>query len=187
MKTRGLALALGLAGLDLAAAAGPAREPAPAAARESREAVVERLIRRWPQASRLAALLMMERYGPPHMVTHKSLVWIQNAPWKGTLVYRSAGGRRGVLRQFIAYRVPPGKAQELAALRIGVSADPVREELAAEGGSEEENFLALNAADAVASGTSPASEALSFRARTLELARAGKTSEAMRRFLFTAP
>jgi hypothetical protein len=187
MKTRGLALALGLAGLDLAAAAGPARDPVPAAARERREATVERLIRRWPEASRLAALLMMERYGPPHMVTHKSLVWIQNAPWKGTLVYRSASRRRGVLRQFIAYRVPLRKARELAGLGIGVSADPVRDELAAEGGSEEENFLALNAADAVASGANSPAEALAFRARTLNLARSGKTSEAMRRFLFTAP
>jgi hypothetical protein len=192
---------LGPVALGLLAFLGPARASSPEAgaartearvveARGKRVELVERLIARWPRASRKAARAVMEKYGPPHMITHKSLLWIGNAPWKGTVVYRAGAfpasprAERRVLRQFVAYRVPPEKAGALARLDMGVAADFAQGELAAESDTEEENFLALNMADDVVTERIGVDEARRLYAKTLSLAMSGKSSAAMQGLLF---
>lgn len=182
-----LAAALALALSFLPAGRGAA---APDSALKEREALVERVIGGWPSPSRKAARAVMDKYGPPHMITHKCLVWIGNGQWKGTLVYRAGalasppGVERRALRQFVSYRVPPDKLAALARFGGGVSVDPIRGELAAESDSEEENFLALNMADEVVSGRRQPEEARALYARTLSLALSGKSSPAMSRLQF---
>jgi len=151
-------------------------------ARAEREALVLRLIRHWPRRSRRVAVAVMEKYGPPHMITHKSLLWIGNSPWKATVVYRAGafgaarGKRRRALRQVIAYRVPAGKSSELERLGMGLAADSVQEELAAENDGEAENFLALNLADQVAVSGLSVDRAKDLFARTRSLEASGKKS-----------
>src|SRR5215212_5873154 len=82
---------------------------------------VDNLVASWPEDSRKAATMVVQKYGPPDETTPTMLVWHNTGPWKRTIVYREPVDHdfpmphKDVWEQFIDYRVPPDKFDDLAA------------------------------------------------------------------------
>jgi hypothetical protein len=153
----------------------------------------ETVVLKWPEGARATAREMISKYGEPNRFSEGALVWIDNGPWRKTVVYRSAWphflGRRDTdyLEQTIAYRVPAEKIEELKRFDRRLEINESRGQLSARSESEPINFLALNLADEIVNGKRGVDDAREFMARTESLARSGKTSRYTQGFLFPNP
>lgn len=137
------------------------------------------VIAAWPIVSRLTAGFLIEKYGAPNVVSPAELTWVDNAPWKKTMVHKEGllrSAPRRIVHQTVGYDVPKGKLAALEAMDMGLKADRGRKELSAAGESEEANFLALNLANDVISGRMDVQDAKDAYGRTLALSAAGKSS-----------
>jgi hypothetical protein len=111
---------------------------------------VERLIADWSDIPKKAARTTIERYGPPNEATPSRLIWFNTGPWKRTIVYRDEVPHNfpkphtDVLEQFIDYKVPLGKYDEIAAFDGSVIPERTKGEVSARCDMEEMNYLALN-------------------------------------------
>lgn len=149
----------------------------------------ETTIRSWPSYAQDLAKMLIVKYGEPDDFSEKSLVWLNNAPWKKTVLFKTAPRRAGasendLLEQTISYQVPRKKVRELKRFNPHVSTDQVRGELSCVSDSESMNFLALNLADEIVAGRRTADEARDFYRRTVQIGPSGKSSAYTTRFLF---
>lgn len=128
----------------------------------------------WPKGSADAARTMIRQYGAPDEVTPTMLVWNDNGPWKRTIVSREEVAHdfpvphTDMVEQFIDYRVPPDKFDELAAYDGSVIVERTKGELSARCGKEAMNFLALNLAVDIIDGKKDVAEARRFYAETAQ-------------------
>jgi hypothetical protein len=133
---------------------------------------VTELVRGWPATPRDVANQMIARYGNPHEATTTMLVWHNNGPWKRTVLYRDEvphdfpKSHTDVLEQFIDYRVPVDKFDEIAAYDGSVITERTKGEVSARCDKEEMNYLALNLANDVATGKRTVEDARRFYAQT---------------------
>lgn len=150
----------------------------------------ESIILLWPTYSFHLARLMIDKYGQPAEATDRSLVWLDNGPWKKTVVYRvppeerPLGRNKGRLEQSVAYRVPKGRLDALARFDKDIEADAKAGRLTARSDDESLNFLDLNLADEVLQGRRTAREAYDFRREVTRLRDAGKTSPYLTGLMF---
>lgn len=136
----------------------------------------------WDNGPRLAARLMMERYGSPDRLSPGAVTWTGRGPWKRIVVRDGASGR--FLEQTVAYWVPLSAIAPLSEFGRGVRADYPADELTAASGDEALNRLALNTAHDIASGRRDAKDAAEFYDRTVRLAASGKGSVYLTNLLF---
>lgn len=135
---------------------------------------VERLVASWPEASRMAAMDMMRKYGPPQEVTASMLMWRNNGPWAWTRVSRETIPHNfpmlhpDLLEQAIAYRVPIDRYDDLARYDGSVIAERTKGELSARCDKEGANFLAINLAHDVATGRRTVEQARSYYAAAMQ-------------------
>lgn len=128
----------------------------------------------WPARSQEAARFMMDKYGQPNEQTPTMLVWYASGPWKRTVLYREEVPHNfpkphtDLLEQFIDYRVPVDKYDDLAAYDGSVIVERTKGEISARCDKEAMNFLALNLANEIVGGT-----------RTVQQARAEYARQAM--------
>ncbi len=119
----------------------------------------------WPEVSQKAAQSMIQKYGPPAEVTPTMLVWHKNGPWKRTVVYKDPvphkfpKAHEDVLEQFVSYRVPTDKFDELAQFDGSVIVERTKGVISARCDKEPMNILALNLAHDVATGKKSVDEA----------------------------
>lgn len=119
---------------------------------------ITRLIGSWPEDSKKAAMDMTKKYGPPQEATATMLKWENNGPWKRTVIYSTPVQHdfpmphKDVMQQYIEYKVPPEKFDELAEYDGSVVAERTNGELSARCDKEAANFLAINLADEVVTG-----------------------------------
>lgn len=135
---------------------------------------VERLVASWPEASRMAAMDMMRKYGPPQEVTASMLMWRNNGPWAWTRVSRETIPHNfpmphpDLLEQAIAYQVPVDRYDDLARYDGSVMAERTKGELSARCDKEGANFLAINLAHDVATGRRTVEQARSYYAAAMQ-------------------
>ncbi|MGQ0816322.1 MAG: hypothetical protein ACT4O1_17985 [Gemmatimonadota bacterium] len=140
-------------------------QPAPAA--------VSDLLDGWPATPRQVADVTINKYGQPNEATETMLVWHNNGPWKRTILNREETPHdfpkphTDLLEQFIDYRVPPDKFDELAAYDGSVIVERTKGELSARCDKEEMNFLALNLANDIVTGRRSVEAARQFYAETV--------------------
>ncbi len=146
---------------------------------QSRRNLADEVVSGWTDTARLAAQLMMKRYGSPDEVGSSRLVWNGNGPWKRTIVRQLPAKELGVLEQTMAYRLTPAQASVLTEMDGRLSCDVARMELSSRSDREEVNFLRLNLANDVINGRLTAQEARESYARILSLEQAGKASKYM--------
>jgi len=109
-------------------------------------------------ASREAVMFMSEKYGPPAAMSADMAVWGRTGPWKRTVVYRTEyphnfpGPHTDVMQQFIDYRAPWSKYDELAQYDGSVVLERTSGEMSARCDKEGANFLALNLANEIVTG-----------------------------------
>jgi hypothetical protein len=120
--------------------------------------VVLTAIREWPAKSQEAAKAMIDKYGVPNEQTPTTLVWYATGPWKRTILYKDEvphsfpKPHTDLLEQFIDYRVPVDKYDDLAAYDGSVIVERTKGELSARCDKEAMNFLALNLANDIVTG-----------------------------------
>jgi hypothetical protein len=125
----------------------------------------------WPDKSQEAAQFMIDKYGMPNEQTPTTLVWYATGPWKRTILYKEAiphnfpKPHTDLLEQFIDYRVPTDKFDELAAYDGSVIVERTKGELSARCDKEAMNFLALNLANDIVLGRRTAQQARDEYAR----------------------
>lgn len=108
------------------------------------------IIADWPEASREAAQLVIDRYGEPHEATGSQLTWHQVGPWKRMVATREYWEHRfptphtDSVESFIDYQVPPEKFTDLARFDGSVIVERTTGEVSARCHDEEANLLALN-------------------------------------------
>ncbi len=186
-----LAIAVALSGCT--AAAQPVAQ-LPMLAAPSDAASVQRLIAAWPEASRMAAMDMMRKYGPPQEVTASMLLWRNNGPWKWTKVSRDTIPHSfpmphpDLLEQAIAYQVPLGKYDDLARYDGSVVAERTKGEISARCDKEGANFLAINLANDVATGRRGVADARAYYARAIkQFMSSGRMDPYMQGLRFSRP
>lgn len=114
---------------------------------------LRQFISQWPVASRFAAEDMVEKYGLPDSVSNDSIVWEETGYFKRSIVYRDGvthnfpSPHQDVLQQFVGYRIPAGKVEELWKFDGSITVDRTRGEISSRCNREEMNVLALNLAD----------------------------------------
>lgn len=157
---------------------------------ESRLELAEKVSAGWSETPRLAARLLISRYGPPDLIGSSRMIWHGNGPWKRTIVrdlarpYSGAAEEdQGVIEQAVAYDVTQEQAAGLSPLSR-LTFDPARMEMSSRSDREEVNFLRLNLANDVLLGAITVPEASELFAKTLELEAAGRDAPYMRGLAF---
>lgn len=197
------AMALGSAGMLSAcdnAAVSPAQnatvstEPSAGAAGPADAAQVQAMVESWPEASRLAAADMMQKYGPPQEATASMLSWENNGPWKWTRIFREPVQHNfpmphpDVLEQAIDYKVPVDRFDDLAQYDGSVIAERTKGQLSARCDKEGANFLAINLANDVATGKRTVADARTYYAQAMKTFMETKRMDPyMTEFRFSVP
>ena len=128
----------------------------------------------WPESSRMAAMDMMQKYGPPQEVTATSMMWRNNGPWKWTRLSRMEVRHDfpmphpDVLEQAIDYQVPPDLFDDLARYDGSVMVERTKGEMSARCDKEGANFLALNLADDIVRGRRTVDQARQYYAQAMQ-------------------
>jgi hypothetical protein len=154
---------------------------------------MERMMSGWAPAAREAATFMMNKYGPPAEMTPSMAVWNQTGPWKRTIVYREAVQHNfpmphpDVMEQFIDYRAPTDKYDELAMYDGSVIVERTKGEMSARCDKEGANFLALNLANEIATGRRTAEDARRMYGEQIKAMKAGQMTPYTSGLMFTPP
>ena len=134
----------------------------------------EQIIAEWPAKPKEIASAMIEKYGQPDASTDRFLIWYDNGPWKKTIAGREEiphdfpMPHTDILEQFIDYRVPVDKYDDLAEYDGSVMTERTKGVLSARCDKEEMNFLALNLAHDIITGKKSVQEARDFYVTTVK-------------------
>jgi hypothetical protein len=147
----------------------------------------------WPEASKQAMRLMVDKYGQPDETTATQLVWHEAKPWKRVIVHAHEVQHNfprphfDVLEQVISYRVPVNKFDDLAAFDGSLSTDRTAGELTSRCDREEINMLAVNVANEIATGQRTVEDGRRFTAQTAAAFMAGESTDYTQKLLFAPP
>ncbi len=154
---------------------------------------VEALIEGWPEAPKTGARQMIEQYGPPNEATPTKLFWYRNGPWKRTMVtsdvviHNFPSPHSDYLTQYIDYRVPADRFDELARFDGSCILDRTAGEAAARCDSEAANLLTLNLMHDIVSGKTSVEEARKTYAENMAAYTLGRSASYGERFQFKVP
>jgi hypothetical protein len=132
--------------------------------------LVQQVIDSWSTVPREAAERTIHRYGTPNEGTPSRLIWYDNGPWLRTIVYRDEVPHNfpkphtDVLEQFVSYRVPLEKFDDIAAFDGSVIPERTKGEVSARCDMEEMNILALNLMHDIVTGERNVEDARNFYA-----------------------
>jgi hypothetical protein len=148
-------------------------------------------IESWPEESREAARLVIDRYGEPSETTETRLIWHKPGPWKRIVATRAffqhdfPAPHIDSVESVIDYRVPVEKFSELAAFDGSIIAERTAGEVSARCHDEQANLLALNLMHDIVTGAKTADEARRYYAKEFADFRRKKPTPYMERLRFT--
>lgn len=152
---------------------------------------MDKMMKSWPKASKEAAMYMMMKYGKPmHMNAHMAM-WGKTGQWKRTVVYnyevnhQFPGPHTDVMQQWIDYKTPLDKFDDLAMYDGSVVVERTNGEISARCDKEGANFLALNLANEIATGKRSTDDARKMYGEQIMLMKAGKSAPYTEKLLFT--
>jgi len=159
-----------------------------------KEAGAQAVIAAWPATSKKVAEEMIGKYGQPQGAIADMLVWNNSGPWKRTIVYRDTVAHSfptphpDLLEQFIDYKVPVDKYDDMAAYDGSVIVERTKGEMSARCDKEGANFLAINLANDVATGAKTMVEARAYYTQAMKtFMQTGQMDPYMQGFKFTLP
>lgn len=126
------------------------------------------MIQDWPEESREAAQLVIDKYGEPGEVTDTLLIWHRPGPWKRIVASRTFYEHRfptphiDSIESFIDYRVPLDKFDDIARFDGSVIVERTVGEVSARCHDEEANLLALNLMHDIVTGAKGVEEARAY-------------------------
>lgn len=151
------------------------------------------VVAKWPEAAREAADLVLRAYGEPDEITPSEMVWFDAGPWKRIVATKRYFDHRfpvphtDSVECFIDYDVPPGAASALAYFDGSVMVERTAGELSARCHDEQANFLALNLAHDIITGTKSVSQAREYYAEEFLNYRRGVPTPYMDGLRFSVP
>ena len=147
----------------------------------------------WSDASKMAVMMMKKQYGKPAAKTSEMMMWKNTGQWKKTVVYAKEFKHdfpmphTDVMQQWIDYKVPQEKFNELAMFDGSVVCNRTNGEISARCDKEGANFLAINLANDVIKGNKDYNSARDFYAKTIkEFINGGKPAY-MQKLQFDVP
>jgi hypothetical protein len=151
------------------------------------------IIQDWPEESREAAQLVLDRYGEPEEATESALTWYRVGVWKRIVASRTfyrhdfPSPHADSVESFLDYRVPVDRFSELAAFDGSVVAERTAGEVSARCHDEEANRLALNLMHDIVTGARDAQDARRYYAKEFLDYRRGLPTPYMDRLRFSPP
>jgi hypothetical protein len=149
------------------------------------------LIAGWPEESREAAQLVIDKYGEPDEATETQLTWHKPGPWKRIVASRAfyehnfPAPHIDSVESVIDYRVPPEKFADLAEFDGSVIAERTAGEVSARCHDEQANFLALNLMHDIVTGAKSVQQARDHYAKEFADFRRKKPTPYMEKLRFT--
>jgi hypothetical protein len=125
----------------------------------------------WPEESREAAQLVIDKYGEPNEMTPSQLTWHRPGPWKRIVASRAffqhnfPAPHIDAVESFIDYRVPPEQFSALAEFDGSVIVERTTGEVSARCHDEQANLLALNLMHDIVTGAKNAQQARAYYAK----------------------
>jgi hypothetical protein len=150
----------------------------------------QQLTRGWPEESREAAQLVIDKYGPPDEASDSMLTWHRRGPWKRIVATRTfyrhhfPAPHIDAVESVIDYRVPPDKFSALAEFDGSVIVERTAGEVSARCHDEEANLLALNLMHDIVTGVRTARDARTYYAKEFADYRRGKPTPYMEKLRF---
>jgi hypothetical protein len=148
------------------------------------------IIAGWPEESREAAQLVVDKYGEPQEATDSYLIWQAAGPWKRVVAskdfdeHRFPAPHNDSVQSVLDYRVPPEKVSDLARFDGSVVVDRTQGEVSARCHDEEANNLALNLMHDVVTGARTVEEARAYYAKEFADYRRGEPTPYMEKLRF---
>lgn len=178
----------------LLVACAPMKSMSPSAAGMAQSMSYQSATVGWPATTQEVVRKTVAKYGPPQEVSSGRLVWHNNGVWKRTVIYREEVphafpmAHPDVMEQFIDYRFPLAKVNELLMYDGSVVPYRTNGELSARCDKEEANFLAINLAHDIATGKRTVADARAFYAQAMKaMMMNGTMSPYMQGFIFQVP
>lgn len=156
-------------------------------------ASVQRMTSAWHPAAQEAVTYMIDKYGSPAELTASMAVWHQTGPWKRSIVYAQAVQHDfpmphpDVFEQFIDYRAPTDRYDELAAYDGSVIVERTKGEMSARCDKEAANFLAVNLAHEIATGARTPEDARRVYGEQIKMVMDGQMTSYTSGLMFTPP
>lgn len=153
----------------------------------------QEVIANWPSNPKKVAETVIGKYGEPDVSSSKMLVWYNNGPWKRTVLHveeiphKFPKPHTDMLEQFIDYKVPPAKFNEVIMYDGSVVAQRTVGEISARCDKEEMNFLALNLANDVVNGKKTVQQARAYYTRAVKDFMKGKIDPYVQKLQFNVP
>lgn len=151
----------------------------------------EHIINSWPEESREAAQLVVDKYGEPTESTPSQLVWRNVGPWKRLVATKEfyehnfPAPHIDAVESFIDYTVPTEMFTPLAKYDGSVVVERTAGEVSARCHDEEANNLALNLMHDIVQGKKSVDEARDYYAKEFLDFRRGKPTPYMEKLHFT--
>ena len=129
------------------------------------------IIAAWPEESREAARLVIDKYGEPHEATDSQLIWHDVGPWKRMVATKQfwqhdfPAPHIDSVESVLDYRVPPEQFTPLARFDGSVVCERTAGEVSARCHDEEANNLALNLVHDIVTGEKSVDEARAYYAK----------------------
>lgn len=155
---------------------------------------VEAVIRDWPKEPRESAKRLIEYYGRPDEYCESALTWYNTTDgWKRTVLSREEvphafpAQHTDFLEQFINYKVPIEMYSSLAAYDGSVIVERTKGEISARCGGTSMNFVAINLAHDIITGSRTVAEARQEYTRLYQAFQKGENPPYTQQFQFPLP
>ena len=148
-------------------------------------------IQAWPEESKEAAQLVLDKYGEPDEFTESQLIWYKRGPWKRIIASRIfyqhdfPVPHTDSVESVIDYRLPPDKLGAVAAFDGSVIAERTAGEVSARCHDEEANLLALNLMHDIVINAKTVEEAKAYYGKEFADYRRKKPTPYMEKLHFT--
>lgn len=148
-------------------------------------------IQTWPEESREAAKLVIDRYGEPDEASDTQLLWHRRGKWKRIIASKAfyrhdfPAPHIDCVECVVGYRVPPDKVSALAKFDGSVIVERTAGEVSARCHDEQANFLALNLMHDIVTGSKDADAARAYYAKEFADYRRKKPTPYMNGLRFT--
>ena len=119
----------------------------------------------WPEASRMAVMEIINKYGKPDAVGQEMLAWNDKGPWimihidKKDAKHSFPIEHTDMMKETIRYDVPIEKFDDLAEFDGSIIVDRTQGFMSARCDKEANNFLALNLANDIVTGKKTVAQA----------------------------
>lgn len=150
-------------------------------------------IQSWPEESREAAKLVLEKYGEPDEVTDSQLLWHNRGEWKRIIASQNffrhdfPAPHTDSVECVIDYRVPVEKITPLARFDGSVVVERTAGEVSARCHDEQANLLALNLMHDIVTEAKSSEQARGYYAKEFADYRRKQPTPYMQKLRFTPP